>query len=191
MSNNKVEFHSASLGSCEIPNKIKGVLKVDNDTAEKMERLCIKPDGNISHKENPFDEEYVFPDGCRMAIQVCSCHDTAKDPCWTQGVLFTEDGFEVGCTDVGDSFLGEYIVYYNHNEYQVMVEPEDPDGFMDIGKALEIVHAMAKRSLENNFTADIASIPINMGIVGKIDKTFFATALDVVEDFIVNHFGED
>ena len=58
-----------------------------------MEQLCIKPDGDISHKENPFDKEFVFPDGCRMAIQVCSSHDTAKEPCWTQGVDFGRNSF--------------------------------------------------------------------------------------------------
>lgn len=47
------------------------------------------------------------------------------------------------------------------------------DGFMELGKALEIVHELARRNLR-------------VDVDGKQQL-----ALNVVEDFIVNHFGKE
>lgn len=55
-----------------------------------------------------------------------------------------------------------------------------PDGLMDLGKALEIVHALARQNLD-----DIAKSTSN-------DEDFSKEqlALDTVEDFITNNFED-
>jgi hypothetical protein len=88
-----------------------------------LNRLCQHdPDGG---KGTYFDEEVVFDDGKRMAIQVCACdkdpNDNVAPPAWTQGVLFDPDGNELGCTEVGEYFDGDYCVYLDDVEYCVTV----------------------------------------------------------------------
>lgn len=106
-----------------------GVLYVSRKEAKEMEKFCRKAPGwdNCDGKDVPlFDMEYYFDtgygtDGMRMAIQVCPSTEPDDEPCWTQGVLFAIDGTEMGCTDVGESFLGEYSVEDGEDEYVVDV----------------------------------------------------------------------
>jgi len=104
--------------------KYKGVIPVDQTMASKMERICREPDAAVKKASVEFDQEYRFANGIRMAVQVCSSNTPAEESCWTQGVLFTPDGSEVGCTDVGESFLGEYNITYGDDEYEVDVVVE-------------------------------------------------------------------
>ena len=97
-------------------------LLVNPVLAAEMERIVHSPDSSIRGDGTEFDKEVVFDNGMRMAIQVCSSNDPSSEPCWTQGVLFTQDGREIGCTDVGESFLGEYHIFYLEDEYVVSVE---------------------------------------------------------------------
>ena len=68
-----------------------------------------------------FDEEVHFSDKHFMVVQVIASEDPYKEPCWTQGVLFNEQGRECGMTEPGEEFLGEYRV----DNYCVNVEIED------------------------------------------------------------------
>jgi len=106
--------------------KYEGVMLVDAILADEMERICREPDATVSKKDVAFDREYRFENGMRMAVQVCPSDNPAGESCWTQGVLFTPDGSEIGCTDVGESFLGEYNVPDGDDEYEVVVEKENP-----------------------------------------------------------------
>jgi hypothetical protein len=101
-----------------------GIMVVDDAIAVEMERICEFPDSNVKSKGVEFDEEYCFENGMRMAIQVCPSNTPTEESCWTQGVLFTSDGHEVGCTDVGESFLGEYCVWDEEDEYVVDVKKQ-------------------------------------------------------------------
>jgi len=58
-----------------------------------------------------------------MAIQVITSEEP-DEPAWTQGVLFDENGNELGCTGAGESFIGEYVVWNQKDEYLVNVETE-------------------------------------------------------------------
>ena len=92
--------------------------KTLGDEMEKIVQesiIAVKKDGI------EFDEEVLFSNGNRMAIQVCGPSDPGSEPCWTQGVLFSPEGNELGCTDVGEAFEGEYYVYANDDEYIVEV----------------------------------------------------------------------
>jgi len=69
-----------------------------------------------------FDEEVVFGDRKRMAIQVIAA-DTDDETGWSQGVLFGAEGHELGVTDVRDFFLGEFTVADEGTNYTVKVVP--------------------------------------------------------------------
>jgi uncharacterized protein YbaR (Trm112 family) len=99
-----------------------GILRVASDVIESMELACKIPPGlsNVGRDETLFDEEYKFEDGMRMVIQVVASNDPDTESCWTQGVLLDEEGWEHGCTEVGESFKGEYFI----GDYCVIVEPE-------------------------------------------------------------------
>ena len=95
------------------------MLIVDPSIGDKLEAWCDEPPTDAGKGEVLFDEEVQFKDGYRMAVQAISSLDPSSEPIWTQGVLFTPEGFESGNTDVGDSFWGEYQV----GDYTCLVKP--------------------------------------------------------------------
>jgi hypothetical protein len=98
----------------------KQLLLVKPAIGHKLENWCVHPPSDCGKGEVLFDEEVQFEDGYRMAIQAIASLDPSNEPIWTQGVLFTPEGTEVGCTDVGEGFWEEYQV----GDYTCMVEPE-------------------------------------------------------------------
>ena len=94
-------------------------LFVDCILGDQLEEWCDKPPTDVGRGEVLFDEEVVFKDGTRMAIQAICSEDPTSEPIWTQGVLFGEEGTELGCTDVGESFYGEFQV----DDYICLVKP--------------------------------------------------------------------
>jgi len=102
-------------------------LKVPQWEADQMELYCLKPpmpDHNVPKDSPVFDTEVQFDNGHRVAIQVIASNEPDKESCWVQGVLFEENGQEIACTDVGESFLGEYNLYDGDDLYIVNVEVE-------------------------------------------------------------------
>jgi len=88
-------------------------LAVENYIVDTMEMLCDTSDAEGADIE--FDQSVDFGNGYIMDIQVCK-----GDGYWTQGVLYRKSDnvyIEVACTDVGESFEGEYCVQYGDNEY--------------------------------------------------------------------------
>ena len=107
-----------------------GWMVVRYEVAEEMQRLLDAPEPTWT-KDIPFDQEYTFADGWRMAIQVCPSgvdptivEGEGGEPHWTQGVLFSPEGNEMGCTEPGDTFLGEYVVEHDGVTYTVLVKQE-------------------------------------------------------------------
>lgn len=98
--------------------KYSGIFLVSTDIANKMQSLCLENGQSNKLRGTEFDEEFVFSNGMRMAIQVCLAGD---EPCWTQGVLFSANGEEIGCTEVSDTFLQTYTVLVEDDEYEVIV----------------------------------------------------------------------
>jgi hypothetical protein len=111
-------------------------LPVEANLAQHLEQVCAAPDPELSRGQTVFDREVAFPNGYRMVIQVIASENPSEESCWTQGVLFLPDGTEVGTTDSGESFLGEYFVRHGEEEYvcNVVVKPiqEDEDDFKDL-----------------------------------------------------------
>lgn len=89
-------------------------------TIDRLEQLCRGPATDCGSDETVFDHEVTFDDGRRMAIQVVAPNDPAES-CWTQGVLFEAGGAELGCTEPGDAFAGDYEVCCDGNVYSVRV----------------------------------------------------------------------
>lgn len=107
--------------------KFEATLEVEQDRLAGLRKLC--QDGSacedLGKDEVPFDEEVKFPNGMRMAVQVCSAlrsHLEPREPCWTQGVLFDPNGNELGCTDCGESVEGEFCVSHGIDDYVVTVK---------------------------------------------------------------------
>lgn len=89
-------------------------LAVENYVVDTMQMLCNTP--NAEGADIEFDQSVDFGNGYIMDIQVCQ----GDDGYWTQGVLYRKSDdvyIEVTCTDVGESFEGEYCVQYGDNEY--------------------------------------------------------------------------
>lgn len=92
-------------------------LEVAEATVDAMEELCRGDSGE--GRDIEFDQSVDFGNGYIMDIQVCQ----GDDGYWTQGVLYHKSDIggdfyiEVACTDVGESFEGEYCVLYDGDEY--------------------------------------------------------------------------
>ena len=82
------------------------------------EKECLGEDETISN-------EVVFPDGIRMAIDVCGVQYRENEPtntAWTQAVLFSKEGSELTCTDVCEDYLGTWELEYEGRTYSVTVK---------------------------------------------------------------------
>lgn len=122
--------------------KFQKSLKVPVEVAEQMEALVATPNDELDRDEAVFDREVMFDDGKRMVIQVVAPNEPEEESCWTQGVLFSPEGNELGVTDVGESFLGEYSVFHGEDEYEVTVETNMRDfyeggGCPDCGEPID------------------------------------------------------
>ena len=98
----------------------RGVLEVNSEAFDFLCLACKEPQSDVGKDEVLFDQEYKFLNGYRMAIQ-CIASGNAEEPGWTQGVLFDSAGNELGTTDVGESFGGEYCVSHDGMDYIVEV----------------------------------------------------------------------
>jgi hypothetical protein len=98
--------------------KLSELLIVSPIAADSLSRACA---GQTTFTDEVlFDQEVVFADGNRMAVQVVGSTDAAA---WAQGVLYSPAGAELATSEVYDSFLGEYVVGYGDNEYACRVSP--------------------------------------------------------------------
>ena len=92
-------------------------LRVNWEIAKELQKACNEGISDCGRGEVIFDEEAVFPDGNRFAIQVIAPEEKGETA-WTQGVLFSPNGQELGHTEVGENFLGEYCI----ENYTVIVK---------------------------------------------------------------------
>lgn len=84
---------------------------------EIYSKYGLKRDETITHTAK-------FPNGIEADIKLVICED---DKPYTEGVLFC-NGFELVCTDPGDSYDGEWHFEHNGIEYIVLVSAEkEPD----------------------------------------------------------------
>jgi hypothetical protein len=93
---------------------------IDDDNRKLIESCMTTEAGD----EVLFDKEYKFDDGVRLALRICSSRAFYNDPnnIWTEGILFSPAGEEIGLTDVGYSVYGEYLFFIDGDEYHAIVK---------------------------------------------------------------------
>jgi hypothetical protein len=68
--------------------------------------LNVVPEfSNMREGSNILDREVTFNDGRRMVLQVISSKD---EPCWSQVVLFEDNGEEIACSEVSDTLINQW-----------------------------------------------------------------------------------
>lgn len=94
---------------------------IDEENKNLIDRcMKVEPDND----EVLFDKEYKFDDGVRLALRICSSRSFYDEPyqTWTEGILFSPEGSEIGLTDVGDNVYGEYLFFVDNDEYHAIVK---------------------------------------------------------------------
>lgn len=105
----------------------KETITVSHEIAEKIKRyMNVEPENQDEclGEDEKFDYEVTFPDGKRMAVQVCGVQYRENEPgntAWSQAVLWDENGRELAYTDVSEDFLGEWELDYDGVTYQIIV----------------------------------------------------------------------
>lgn len=108
-------------------------IRVSEEDAKYFEMLCQNPN-DIPRDFVPFYEEVKFENGMIACIQVVSPENPENESSWTQMVLFSPEkdktrgivfNQEVACSEVKETFIGEYKIDYNGNKYIVEVLIED------------------------------------------------------------------
>lgn len=76
-------------------------------------------------EDNTITNTVKFPDGLEMDIKCCGCDEEAS---WTEAILF-EDGCEVACSEVEETYLGKWVLEHGGNKYAVNVSvfPEEKE----------------------------------------------------------------
>ncbi len=90
-------------------------LTVERQVGDDLEQLCSKGASDAKKDGVEFDQEVVFENGYRMAVQVCT--SDPNEPAWTQGVLFDASGVELDFTEPGEVFAQSYAIEYDGDEY--------------------------------------------------------------------------
>ena len=105
--------------------KYEKTIKIPKDELQEWEEL-LKKDW-MDYETEDFPEESTvfcvtakFDDGLEMDVKVNT--NTRDDgTIWTEAVLFTESGGQIGCTDVSYGLGGEWTVWCGDDEYVVNV----------------------------------------------------------------------
>lgn len=94
---------------------------IDEDKKNLINR-CMNIEADSD--EVLFDEEYVFNDGVRLALRICSSRSFYDEPyqTWTEGILFNRFGEEIGLTEPGDKICDEYLFFVDNDEYHAIVK---------------------------------------------------------------------
>jgi len=115
---------------------------VDDATYNEMERICrcecCDTKSDAPEFDTEFDREIEFPNGLRMAIQVLGAGLGGR--AWTQGILFDPEGYEIGCTNIGKAFGGEYrIDNWDKESYVVNVKKQTKMSPSDVLNNLHVM----------------------------------------------------
>ncbi len=97
-------------------------IEVEASLFDKLEVLIAaeQPVEGMGENDMVFLQSATFSNSIEMDIKIVNSMESP----WTEGVLL-EHGCEVGCTDVGESLAGEYIVEFEGTEYCTIVRKGD------------------------------------------------------------------
>lgn len=100
-------------------------LNVPRDILAQIKKfLETKSEGEYQGEDGTISYTIEFPDGNQMDIKCCGSND---GPSWTEAVLFNSFGCEVVCSDVGETYEGEWKLEHNGIRYiaEVKVSEEN------------------------------------------------------------------
>lgn len=98
------------------------VMTVATSLASQLENFFLTPPADCGRDEVLFDQEVLFDDGVRAAVQVIAPNSPEDgETAWSQCVLFDKSGRELSVSEPGDSLLGPFHMDYFGDTYIVNV----------------------------------------------------------------------
>ncbi len=101
------------------------IIQIEPTDVSRLERLCTLPDPELTPDSIIFERSTDFDEDRTISVQVISSKKPAKEPCWTQAVLFQKgianELIELACTPPGSAAMGEYRMQVGGDEYTVDV----------------------------------------------------------------------
>lgn len=94
-----------------------------DDHDRNLVKECMEVDA--TGDEVLFDKEWKFDDGVRLALRIVNSRGEYKEYIshrWTEGILFSPEGAEIGLTDCDEDIYGEYVFFVDGNEYHANVK---------------------------------------------------------------------
>lgn len=93
--------------------KYEAIIKVDRKSFEVINRyLTVQPtcEEEAQHEDDTITYTAKFADGKEVDVKCCGVQfqEGEENTSWTEAILFDKNGSEIVCTDVCDSFLGEW-----------------------------------------------------------------------------------
>ncbi len=103
--------------------KYSKVYNADRTLREEINHLLTHEPRSESEMFNENDHLSIsvrYLDGKVVVIEVCGCVDYKENESnipWTQGILYSKEGYELTVTEPRDEFFGEWNFVYDDNIY--------------------------------------------------------------------------
>ena len=112
------------------------IITISPKEAERINNYLEHEPKNVSEclsEDKVIDYSTTFSNGYTMAIQCCGVQfeegapeNGSTNKAWTQAVLFNENGREEACSEVSDTFVGDWeLIGNDDNKYIVSVSIAD------------------------------------------------------------------
>ncbi|MBD5584441.1 MAG: hypothetical protein HDQ88_05115 [Clostridia bacterium] len=155
---------------------------------EYMERDLLDYDAlGFKSYETAETWSVTFPDKKAMDVKVCTGNRQDGDVLWCEGVLFTEQGCEIACTEVMDELDGKYMTADNDDEYVVEVRPMDVESKAVLRDDHLVEERMNKFKTNNGY----ATVTVESYADPNCTVRAWIDADDVFEFTTVEHFGRN
>lgn len=92
--------------------KLTTEIKISTNQVLFLLRALNNANAEFSRDEIVWEGQSRFSDGTQAVFQVCAANDPEQYPCWSQIVLFDENGQEIACSDVSENLLGPCEFFY-------------------------------------------------------------------------------
>lgn len=99
-------------------------ITVEFDKAEEVEKLLKEPSSDVEKDKVVFEVSHTFNNGYQMCIQLVSDLMPSKNPCWTQAILYDNEGNELTQSEVEDQFFGNWNIEFEDEYYSIIVNSE-------------------------------------------------------------------
>lgn len=103
--------------------KYEKVIIVAKEATEYIKKLLTVGD-ELFGEDNTICYTAEFDNGVEMDIKLCGVQyeSGSNNTCWTEAVLFSENGSELCCTEPSDGFFGEWQLEYDGDTYIAIIK---------------------------------------------------------------------